>query len=89
MAFYQTETRLERIDIDRVGFDPESGDVTVYLRRVIDVADSIETVWVDHTLHVSLELLTAMAESGNALARAMEEEGMTEFDIRKPSEVLA
>lgn len=88
MAFYQTETRLEKIGIDQIGYDPQSGDVTVYLRRVIDVADSMERVWVDHTLHISLELLTAMSQNAEILAQTLAEEGVTEYEIRRPSEFL-
>jgi hypothetical protein len=84
MAFYQTETRIEGMDIEWVGFDPEKQEAYVTLRRTIDVADSMETVWVDHKITIPYNLLNAMAEEVTELRMQMEEDGITEFELRKP-----
>lgn len=84
MAFYQTETRIESMDIEWVGFDPEKQEALVSLRRTIKVEGSMETVWVDHKISLPYELLSAMANEVAELRLQMEEDGATEFDLRKP-----
>lgn len=84
MAFYQTETRIEGMDIEWVGFDPEKQEAYITLRRTIKVAESMETVWVDHKLTLPLELLKAMSHEVELLAEEMAENSQTEFDLRKP-----
>jgi len=84
MAFYQTETRIEGMEIDWVGYDPEKEEAVLSLRRTIKVEDSLETVWVDHKITLPYELLTAMAKETKELKMQMAEDGEKYFDLRKP-----
>jgi hypothetical protein len=84
MAHYTSSTSLEAMNIEFVGFDPESGEATVHLSRVFHLADSEETIWLNHKFQVSLELLRAMAFEAEALAEFMAEQNLTEYELRKP-----
>ena len=84
MAFYQTETRIEGMDIEWVGYDPEKEEAVLSLRRAIRVEDSLEVVWVDHKLTLPYELLVAMANEAKELKMKMAEDGEKSFDLRKP-----
>jgi hypothetical protein len=84
MAFYQSETRIDEMEIEWVGFDPETGTATINLRRMVDAIGGGETVWIDQKIQMPLALLKAMAFEAEALADAMADDGLTEFDIRKP-----
>lgn len=84
MAFYQSETRIDEMNIEWVGFDPETGTATINLRRMVDAIGGGDTIWIDQKIQMPLALLKAMAFEAEALAEALAEEGLTEFDIRKP-----
>ena len=84
MAHYNSSTSLDAMNIEFVGFDPESGEATVHLARVSHSADSDETIFINHKFQVSLELLKAMAFEAEALAEFMAEQNSTEYELRKP-----
>ena len=84
MAHYNSSTSLDAMNIEFVGFDPESGEATVHLARVTHSADSDETVFINHRFQVSLELLRAMTSEVDSLVESMADEGLTEFELRKP-----
>jgi hypothetical protein len=84
MAHYTSSTSLDSMNIEFVGFDPESGEATVHLARVIHAEDSDETVWINHKFQVSLELLRAMTSEVDSLVESMADEGLTDFELRKP-----
>ena len=84
MAHYNSSTSLDAMNIEFVGFDPESGEATVHLSRVTHSADSAETIFINHRFQVSLELLRAMTSEVDSLVESMADEGLTEFELRKP-----
>lgn len=84
MAFYQSETRIDEMEIEWVGFDPESKTATISLRRMVDAIGGGETIWIDQKIQMPLELLKAMAFEAEVLAESMADEGLTEYDLRKP-----
>ena len=84
MAHYTSHTSLDAMNIEFVGFDPETGDATIHLARVFHLADSEETIWLNHKFQVSLELLRAMTSEMESLVEFMAEQNLTEYELRKP-----
>ena len=89
MAHYTSSTSLDSMNIEFVGFDPESGDATVHLARVITAIGRGDTVWINHKFQVPLELLKAITFEVEALAEFMSEQGLTDFELRKPIQETA
>lgn len=89
MAFYQNETSIANMDIQWVGFDPDSDEATIHLERVIQSEDFDNTVWIQQKIRVPYELLRAMFLEVASLKEDMAEAGQTEYDLRKPSLTIA
>lgn len=84
MAHYNSSTSLDSMNIEFVGFDPESGEATVHLARVITAIGGGDTVWINHKFQVPLELLKAITFEVGALAESMADEGLKDYELRKP-----
>lgn len=84
MAFYTTELQLENTAIDYIGYDPENETAYIRLQRTIKVADSNETVWVNHKIDLPYALLKQIGVEVDLLIEQMEENGERHFDLRKP-----
>jgi len=80
MAHYTNETRIDNMEIDMVGFDPEKG--MAHLLFKLRAKTKGESVYISQNLTIPLELLNSATELVNKLAVELQESGNTEFELR-------
>ena len=77
---YTNETRIDNMEIDMVGFNPEDG--TAHLLFKLRAKIGGESVYVSQNITLPLELLNSASALVNRLAVELQESGETEFQLR-------
>lgn len=85
MAHYSNDMRIESMEVDMVGFNPEDATAHIHLKRVVRV-EGEETVFINQGLTLPLELLNLATGLINQLAADMYLAGQTELELRYPYE---
>jgi hypothetical protein len=83
MAHYTTDIRVEDMDLEYVGFDPETRVAHFDLKRVIR-AEGKETIFIKYEIVMPLDQLNYATAMVNQLVADMELEGNTEFELVRP-----
>ena len=83
MAYYTTDIRVDDMDLEYVGFDPETRVAHFDLKRIIRV-EGQETTFIKYEIVMPLEQLNYATAMVNQLVAKMELEGNTEFELIRP-----
>jgi hypothetical protein len=83
MAHYTTDIRVEDMDLEYVGYDPETRVAHLDFKRAIR-AEGKETIFIKYEIVMPLEQLNYATAMVNQLVADMELEGNTEFELVRP-----
>lgn len=86
MAHYNNQVRLDGMEVEYVGFAPDTNTAYIDLKRILDTENG-ETVFIKQELSLPLELLNLATELVNQLAAEVVSAGGTDFELRRPDEL--